>query len=345
MTIAEARLEEVVFRNFRMLRDTTLPLSPLTLIIGPNSSGKSTALEGLHMFVSQPTPARDMLTLGVEPGPGVQIEIRANWAAPFANAQTALVSPSTAASGSYTFLARSNREPAVPNDVQAQLFELLRRFQIYRLNANALAADTPLHPSVQLQWDGSGLSGALDRLRDEQPERFEDFNEELRAWLPEFDRVLFRTPSSGHRSITLRRAGDAAAVPVRALSMGTQLALGIMALGYVPDVPPIFAIEEPETGVHPRLLRKVHESLYRLAHPQEFGLSYPAKQVILTTHSPLLLDLFRDDPESVVIASRQGPDAQFRRLSDISGLAEVVADMRLSDAWYLGILGGVPTEG
>jgi predicted ATPase len=41
-------IEFVQFRNFRVLRDTTLPLSRFTLLLGPNGSGKSTALQALE---------------------------------------------------------------------------------------------------------------------------------------------------------------------------------------------------------------------------------------------------------------------------------------------------------
>jgi AAA15 family ATPase/GTPase len=40
-------IESVHFRNFKALRDTTLPLGRFTLIVGPNASGKSTALQAL----------------------------------------------------------------------------------------------------------------------------------------------------------------------------------------------------------------------------------------------------------------------------------------------------------
>src|ERR1700733_13048376 len=37
--------ESIEFKDFKALRDTTLPLSRFTLIVGPNGSGKSTALQ------------------------------------------------------------------------------------------------------------------------------------------------------------------------------------------------------------------------------------------------------------------------------------------------------------
>ncbi len=41
-------IEEVMFHNFKALRGVRIPLSPFTLIVGPNSSGKTSILEGLH---------------------------------------------------------------------------------------------------------------------------------------------------------------------------------------------------------------------------------------------------------------------------------------------------------
>ena len=41
-------IESVHFKNFKVLRDATLPLGRFTLIVGPNGSGKSTALQALH---------------------------------------------------------------------------------------------------------------------------------------------------------------------------------------------------------------------------------------------------------------------------------------------------------
>jgi predicted ATPase len=67
-------------------------------------------------------------------------------------------------------------------------------------------------------------------------------------------------------------------------------------------------------------------------------------QVIATTHSPHLLDLFRDHPEEIVISHKQGRAAHFERLSDRPDLAELLQEGSLGDMWFSGILGGVPEE-
>ena len=64
--------------------------------------------------------------------------------------------------------------------------------------------------------------------------------------------------------------------------------------------------------------------------------------MIATTHSPYMVDLFRDHPEEIVIANKTGSEATFERLSDRPYLDEILGECSLGDAWYSGVLGGVP---
>jgi hypothetical protein len=87
----------------------------------------------------------------------------------------------------------------------------------------------------------------------------------------------------------------------------------------------------------------VRDALYRLSYPRDFTEDREPVQVVATTHSPYLLDLYRDHPEEIVIAHKKGRDARFERLSDRKDLEEILGDVHLSEAWYSGILGGVPS--
>ena len=103
-------------------------------------------------------------------------------------------------------------------------------------------------------------------------------------------------------------------------------------------------LEEADRGIHPRLLRAVRDALYRLGYPAESGRQRAAVQIVATTQSPYFLDLFRDHPEEVVIASKKGRSATFARLSDLPNAREIIAGSSLGDLWFSGILGGVPEE-
>jgi predicted ATPase len=118
--------------------------------------------------------------------------------------------------------------------------------------------------------------------------------------------------------------------------------MALLTLAHLADVPPIVAFEDPDRGIHPRLLREIRDALYRLSYPENAGDDRAPVQVIATTHSPYFLDLFKDHPEEIVIAQKQGPDGTFERLSDRPDIDQILDGTSLGDVWYSGILGGVP---
>lgn len=199
-----------------------------------------------------------------------------------------------------------------------------------------------LQPQFELGADGTGLPVVLDRLRDQHPERFEDLNEELGRWIPEFDRVLFETPQQGRRSVALRTREGHHLITAEHLSQGTLIALALLTIAYLPEPPSIVCLEEPDHGLHPRLLRDGRDALYRLAYPEGASEKRQPVQVLATTHNPYFLDLFREHPEEVVIAEKAGLEAKFSRLADRADLEEILGDAPLSEVWYSGVLGGVP---
>jgi predicted ATPase len=166
----------------------------------------------------------------------------------------------------------------------------------------------------------------------------------LTRWLPEYDKIEFERPTGGQKLIVLRTRKGAHRIPAPHLSQGTLLALALLTLAYLPRPPLLIGLEEPDRGIHPRLLRELRDSLYRLSYPESCGETRRPVQVIVTTHSPYLLDLYRDHPEKVVLAQKQGLSVQFQRLSDIPHFEEILGDAPLSEVWYSGILGGVPAK-
>jgi predicted ATPase len=113
-------------------------------------------------------------------------------------------------------------------------------------------------------------------------------------------------------------------------------------LACLPEPPLVVCLEEPDRGLHPRLLRHVRDTIYRLAYPEGAGETRKPLQVIATTHNPYFLDLFQEHLDEIVIAEKVGLEAKFSKLSDHPHLEEIVGDAPLSEVWYSGILGGVP---
>lgn len=80
-------------------------------------------------------------------------------------------------------------------------------------------------------------------------------------------------------------------LPARLASDGTLRALALLAVLTVEPHPSVIAIEEPENGIYPGRLRRLIMLLRDLAvHDGE-------TQVLLTTHSPVVVAALRDKPE------------------------------------------------
>jgi predicted ATPase len=82
------------------------------------------------------------------------------------------------------------------------------------------------------------------------------------------------------------------------LSDGTLRFLVLLAVLGNPNPPPVIAIDEPDTGLHPAMLPIIAEYATAAA---------TRAQVILTTHSPAFLDAFREStPTITVVGSTEG---------------------------------------
>jgi predicted ATPase len=342
-------IKAIHFTNFKVLRSAILPLGRLTVVVGPNGSGKSTALQALQVLAARfgssvPAWRFEQLRSAGDPfGDEAEVELAVEWQPPFEKLVSTAKWTASSFNGDVDHEFRVGTPPNTAHVQQAM--QLIRDSRVFALSASAIAKPVLLRPDLTLGDDGSGLAGVLDNLRDTAPERFEQFNSELARWLPEFDRVLFETPQPGHRAIALRASGAGYRVGAGDLSQGTLLALTLLTVAHLSNPPRLIGFEEPERGLHPRLLRDVQDALFRLAYPENFGESRPPSQVVVTTHSPYLLDLFREYPEQVVIAEKTESGAHFSRLIDRKEIDEILRDTQLGDAWYSGVLGGVPARG
>jgi predicted ATPase len=333
-------IESIEFKNFKCLRDATLPLSPCTILVGANGTGKTTVLQALEA-VRAPNNFKlaVILTAGVPEVNEAGAEVRLNWGDPHHGVHHC-TRWSIRGESSQGIEFSGGREECDA----AAIGDAISAMRVFCFDPEAIAAFTPVSEATQLEKNGKGLAAVIDALHDSEPERFDAITAELGGWLPEFDRILFDRPHGGHKSIVLRTRDGHHKIPASNLSQGTLLALTMLTLAYLPNPPWLIGLEEPDRSIHPRLLRRVQDAIYRLSHPESCGEKREPVQVIATTHSPYFLDLFKDHPEEIVIANKIGLDVQFQRLSEQPHIQELLEDSHLGDIWYTGILGGVPAN-
>ena len=336
-------IKSIHFRNFKALRDATLPLGPFTLIVGPNGSGKSTAMQGLTFVRRGGQYDFDRIqSAGLDATQTVEVTV--TWVEGGRE-----LSIGAELTHSYDRkLTSATRTSSLRDDADEllddSLDQALSRFRVYSFNAEAIARAAEINSTPELSQDGSGLASVLDDLSGQEPDRFDALNKELQRWLPEFDRILFETPTKGMKAFQLRTAVGHYKYSAADLSQGTLFTVALLTLAYLKEPPAIVCFEEPDHGIHPRLLREIQEGMYRLAFPDDYGANRQPVQVIATTHSPYLLDLYKEHPEQIVIAEKTEQGARFERLSERPHIAEILEGAPLGDIWFSGVLGGVPAN-
>ena len=135
--------------------------------------------------------------------------------------------------------------------------------------------------------------------------------------------------TGGTVALFLEEEGDRT-IPATRLSDGTLRYLSLLAVLLHPEPPPLICIEEPELGLHPDLLPTLSDLMCEASE---------RTQLIVTTHSDVLVDTLTDKPESVVICEKHDGQTEMRRLEK-SDLAKWLEEYRLGELWASGELGG-----
>lgn len=119
-------------------------------------------------------------------------------------------------------------------------------------------------------------------------------------------------------------------IPATRLSDGTLRYLCLLTILCHPEPAPLICLEEPELGLHPDILPKLADHLVAASK---------TTQLIVTTHSDILIDALSDTPESVVVCSKKQGQTALERL-DPAALQDWLASYKLGELWTRGDIGG-----
>ena len=301
-------IQSAHFQNFRCLRDVKLNLAPLTVLVGPNSSGKTTVLEGLRPRVNitrsdfwKHQDTRDFLI---------------DWR--YANGHSA---GARWEAGQWGFNHRHS-------------------IQTLALDLTALRSENILAAAQQLSPHGDNLTNVFATLtRQEQAA----VAKELCRLVPMFRDVDLMPTSGGRQRMRFqdRWNPDLWFAPNQ-VSDGTMLVLAFVILQYQNPPADLLTIEEPERALHPYLLEELIQLLRKMTTAE---IGKKPVQVVLATHSAELLEYVR--PEEVRFLTRSPEDGSVQvneAPTDSTNWQQVYKEYResLGSIWLSGSMGGVP---
>ncbi|HLL01094.1 MAG TPA: AAA family ATPase [Myxococcaceae bacterium] len=195
--------------------------------------------------------------------------------------------------------------------------------------ASAIRRPVPTEPEPILREDGANLSAVLAFLMTEHSERWEELETHLRSAIPAFQSLSVKFKGGPGTAIGVwRESGVSGVLTLADLSDGTLKFLCWATLCLSPQKPPLVCVDEPELGLHPRVL-PVLAGLLRQASADS--------QFLVATHSPYLLSQFSLEEIAVMkkvegraVLTRPASNEALRREIEELGTGEL-ARLHLSD--------------
>jgi predicted ATPase len=348
-------LTSVTLANYRSFGpEQQIPLQPITVLVGPNNSGKSTFLEFFqHLYEwagdAHAVLARHLhrpavpgsLTVGLhwsDASYRAEIDPRSKaWAVDrFRHGATTVWERPVGATALKVAGAKKDPPPertglalaldgGTPPPLNAQalvrsLFQPLLRSRLIRLTRGALRADSPASANPELRADGDGLPSLVAYWRSLDDPRAARLDSFITTCAPEIEKILARPVDSGNRLVIRQRDGER--FDASDVSDGILHLVGLAAHAVVAEPGSLLLIEEPEAAVHPRRLAQYVDLLRTIV--EEYRC-----QVVLATHSPVLVRAFKDEPEAIVHFDRGEDGTRVRALTD---MPRVLEQLQVADA-------------
>ena len=221
------------------------------------------------------------------------------------------------------------RDPRVyaPLSLLQDLYERIRLYQNWSFGPSAaLRREQSAHATSDFLNDGAeNLAVVLSHFRGREKRRLVESLHEL------FDGIVdVSCPVTGGTVALFLEEGGGRQIPATLLSDGTLRYLSLLAVLLHPSPPPLVALEEPELGLHPDVVGEVAKLLVEASK---------RSQIVVTTHSRMLVDALTDHPSSVVVCEKENGESRFERL-DGTRLKAWLDKYSLGDLWSSGELGG-----
>jgi len=185
-------------------------------------------------------------------------------------------------------------------------------------------------PQERLSKSGENLPNVIQYLKEQHPEQLEHIFSVLRQRIPRLERVEAEPMPDGRLLLQIKDAPFDLPVLSKYASDGTMKMLAYLTVLNDPEPPRFIGIEEPENFLHPRLLPELAEECRAAAE---------SSQLLITSHSPFLLNAMRPEEVRVLYRDEQG-FTQVVRAYDIQGIREfVAAGASLGHLWMEGHFG------
>ncbi|MCH9036693.1 MAG: AAA family ATPase [Chloroflexi bacterium] len=213
----------------------------------------------------------------------------------------------------------------------ASLLKLTRNWELYNFEYRGMRPPQPVRKEYRLSETGNNLSTVLHAIYSSKPLIFSEVFESVKVAVPTAEALFSDLTEDGKTYVALKEKDVPQPVGSWGLSDGTLFALALSTALLTPQIPGLLCLESPDASLHPYVMEHVAELLKSASRKT---------QVIVTTHSPYLLDYL--PPESIVVVEKVKGKTVLKPVKGRKGVRYAIEKLGAGDAWYSGHLGGVP---
>lgn len=177
-------------------------------------------------------------------------------------------------------------------------YQALAAMRVYRIDPAQISGIQTQDSDLFLKFDGSNINSILHQISGERGQ-LRRVNQLLQSVVPGVETIPSEF-SNGKALLYFDQEwpGIKTTLQASAMSSGTLSALGLIVAALQDPAPSVIAIEEPELNIHPGALEAIADIIHSAAE---------RTQVVVTTHSPDLLDTKWIQPENLrVVAWSEG---------------------------------------
>jgi len=348
-------IQSISLQNFKSFGELqTVPLEPITVLVGPNNSGKSNFMSvgrfiansavasakealrqegGSKFLLHRPLVQEAPCTIGWSTSDGSYVTKLAPIGLPieetfehtdptrsFSRHRSSVVFGNEGVGtvqDAREFMVHSLNGPDESAGAFERVWESLANAETIKLSLASLRADSEVIPQPVLGPDGRGLAAVLGLWRGAMPEKAEALEHFLARCLPEIQNVFVRpAPTPGHQRLWFNQK-DGQQFDSEHVSDGVLAFTALAMHAISAEEGQLFFIEEPEQSIHPKRLRELVDLLKDIVRERKC-------QFVIATHSTVLLNAFRDEPEAILLFRRSETGTRVKRLSDVPELLELL---------------------
>lgn len=358
----DVRLKKVTIRGYRSIKNCTVDLGSINILIGPNGSGKSNFISALFflqnildknlqrsvgmtglpslLYGGKTTKRIEMEFFFDSNSYGFQLVPNDSGSLVFSREYYGWNDVQSNVQREVPYGFESEYEKGVPNGIDPYVRSVLeaKKWRVYHFHDTTASSGMKqagmLSDNVSLHHDASNLAPFLYMIENSYTDSYDDIVRAIRMVAPYFEDFVLVPNPENNEIIRLRwkQTGLEEVLGANQLSDGTIRFICLVVLLLQPPElqPSAIILDEPELGLHPYAISVFSELVHRVSAD---------KQLIISTQSAELLDNF--DADDIIVAGLTSDGSEYSRLSS-DKLKDWLDEYTLSAVWKKNVFGGQP---